>query len=51
MSISKEILARDSVSIKGLENAMEEVVLTVGSRNFQGFSIDQLKKHKFNFIN
>jgi tetratricopeptide (TPR) repeat protein len=51
MSIAKEILARDYNNVNGLENALEEVVLTVGSRNFQGFSVEQLGKHKFNFIN
>jgi len=50
MSIAKEILARDPESIPGLEQAMEDVVLTVGSRNFQGFSVEQISKHRFNFI-
>lgn len=51
MSIAKEILARDYATVSGLENALEDVALTVGSRNFQGFSIEQLARHKYNFIN
>lgn len=51
MPIAKEILARETTNLNGLEEALEEVVLTVGSRNFQGFSFEQLSKHHFNFIN
>lgn len=50
MSIAKEILTREPASLNGLEDAMEEIVLVVGSKNFQGFSIEQLSKHRFNFV-
>ncbi len=50
MSIAKEIIARDPVSVAGLDAVMEDVVLAVGSRNFQGFRNEQLQKHHFNFI-
>lgn len=50
MPIAKEILARNPENVSGLDNAMEEVILSVGSRNFQGFSVEQLSKHRFNVV-
>lgn len=50
LPIAKEILTRDYVQVGGLEKALENIALVAGSRNFLGFSEDQLLKHRYDFI-
>ena len=50
LPLAKEIIARDPVTVQGLEKTFEEVILLLGSRNLQGFSVEQLSKHKFDVI-